>query len=65
MTAVATTGKEAPLAGASNLDQLRRTRDALRAAVDDGAEHLHELHDEIEDALIAALSRRRREEVGR
>jgi hypothetical protein len=58
--------KQAPtLAGALSVDTLRRTRTALLAAIRDGAVYLLPLLDDVEDALIEAIAKRRREEATR
>jgi hypothetical protein len=49
--------------GAPSIDALRRARIALREAVQDGAEHLREFHDLVEDELVRALAERRRGEA--
>jgi hypothetical protein len=48
-------------AGDHKIPALRDARDRLTIAVDAGAAYLTELRDELEDELIAALARARRE----
>ena len=60
----ATTRKEGALAAPSDpasIDTLRKARTALLGAIRDGAGHLRPVLAEVEDALIDALARRRRE----
>lgn len=46
---------------APSIPALRKTRIALNEAVDDGAEYLRGLRDEVEAELIERLARARRE----
>jgi hypothetical protein len=46
--------------GRDSIDTLRAARAALREAVNDGADHVTELRDLVEDQLIEAIAARRR-----
>jgi hypothetical protein len=63
MTTV-TTIKEAGLGPPPGIPALRAARHDLYAAVNGGAQHLAELRDLVEDQLIEALIRARREREG-
>lgn len=61
MTQSILTDRPAGRDGALSIATLRTARAALRQAIEDGAGHLRELHDLVEDELIVALARARRE----
>jgi biotin synthase-related radical SAM superfamily protein len=48
------------LSGAPSVPELWRARDALRAAVDNGADLLQVVLDAVEDELVEELAERRR-----